>query len=185
MIDNILVALWFFVPAGIANVTPIFLAKVPGLKRFKTPLDFGKKWHGKPIFGANKTWRGLIGGIITATLFVWLQVWLSQNVSWIGELTADIGYTTMNPLLLGPLFAIGALGGDAIESFLKRRRGIAPGQSWFPWDQTDYIIGASLTTFALVSLSWYQYVLVLVLWMIIHLISSYIGFRTGLKKQPI
>jgi CDP-2,3-bis-(O-geranylgeranyl)-sn-glycerol synthase len=185
LLDHILVALWFFIPAGIANVTPIFLAKIPGLNRLKTPLDFGRTWRGKPIFGTNKTWRGLIGGVITATLCVWLQVWLSHHVGWIANLTASIDYADMNPLILGPLFAIGALGGDALESFFKRQRGIAPGRSWFPWDQTDYIIGASLTTFAFVSLSWYQYVLILLIWTMVHLVSSYIGFKLKLKERPI
>ena len=185
MLDNIGVALWFFIPAGIANVAPIFLARIPFLRKFDTPLDFGKSYKGKRIFGQNKTWRGFIGGIIAATLIVWLQVVLSQNIGWVADLTSSIAYTHMNALLLGPLFAIGALGGDAIESFFKRQRGIPPGKSWFPWDQTDYIIGASVTTFAFATLDWTQYLYILILWMAIHLLSSWIGYKMGLKDAPI
>lgn len=183
MINHILVAIWFFLPAAAANVTPIFLAKIMG-SRFNTPIDFNKTWRGKPIFGRNKTWRGLIGGIFVATLVLWLQITWSENPGWAGSLFDEIGYHRVNVWLIGPLFAIGALGGDAIESFIKRRIGKKSGDPWFPFDQIDYVIGASLITLPLVELPWYLYIYILVIWSFISLVSSWLGHKMKLKDVP-
>ncbi len=182
--NSIWVALWFFLPAGIANMTPIFLAKIPWLKKFDAPLDFNKTINGKPIFGRNKTWRGLIGGIVTATLTLWLQVALASGHPDVAMLNSEI-YTDIPILIVGPLFAIGALGGDAIESFFKRRIGKKPGQSWFPFDQLDYVIGGAIATLPFVQLSWYQYLWVVAIWVLLHLLFSFIGFKMKLKDKPI
>ena len=65
---EILFALWFFLPAGIANMSPILVANLPGLKRLKAPMDFGLTFRGQRVFGTHKTWRGFVVGIIAATL---------------------------------------------------------------------------------------------------------------------
>lgn len=185
MLNDLLFTLWFFLPAALSNMIPIPLAKVPWLKKYEAPMDFGKTYRGKRIFGSHKTWRGFIAGIITATLVLWLQQWLVANYDWAATLTSQVDYAHLPTLLLGPLFAIGALGGDAIESFFKRQRNTPPGHGWFPWDQLDYIIGASILTAPLVALTFWQYAWLIVLWFVIHLISSYIGWLTGFKERPI
>lgn len=185
MIQDALFALWFFLPAALANMIPIPLAKVPWLQKYDAPMDFGKTFRGKRIFGSHKTWRGFIAGVILATLTLWLQQWAVESYGWAQTLTSDVDYAHLPTLLMGSLFAIGALGGDAIESFFKRQRGTAPGHGWFPWDQLDYIIGASIATAAFVSLSVQHYVWLIGLWFVIHIISTYIGWLIGLKDRPI
>src|SRR4051812_27852644 len=44
--------------------------------------------------------------------------------------------------LLGAWIGLGALSGDLVKSFAKRRRGILPGQAWIPFDQIDWLLGA-------------------------------------------
>ncbi|HEY5805757.1 MAG TPA: CDP-archaeol synthase [Candidatus Saccharimonadales bacterium] len=185
MLNDILFALWFFLPAALANMIPIPLAKVSWLQKYDTPMDLGMKYRGKRVFGAHKTWRGFIAGIIIATITLWLQQLAVQNFAWAEWLTAQVDYVNLPTLIMGPLFAIGALGGDAIESFFKRQRGTAPGHGWFPWDQLDYIIGASLLTAPLVALTIWQYAWLIALWFLIHLLSTYIGWLIGLKERPI
>ena len=63
--SNFWFALWFFLPAGLANGAPVIANKVPLINKWITPLDFGKTWGGKRIFGSNKTWRGLVVGGLT------------------------------------------------------------------------------------------------------------------------
>lgn len=185
MIQDIFFALWFFLPAALANVTPIFVAKMPGLKKYDAPMDFGRTYRGKRVLGAHKTWRGFISGLIAATLTLWLQQWLVGNVAWVQDWTSQVDYLTLPTLIVGPLFAIGALGGDAVESFFKRQRGTPPGHGWFPWDQIDYIIGGAIATLPFIMLSLWQYVWLILIWLIIHLISCYIGWLLGLKERPI
>lgn len=185
MLHDIFFALWFFVPAGVANMMPIFAAKVPGLSGYNAPLDFGRTFRGKRIFGAHKTWRGLVTGIIFGTLVLGLQQVLVAHSAWLQHLTSQVDYRHLPTLVLGPLFALGALGGDALESFFKRQIGIAPGHGWFPFDQTDYIIGGAIATMPFVNLSYLQYVWLLVLWLVTHLVASGIGYLIGVKERPI
>lgn len=185
MLKDILFALWFFLPAGIANVTPILVAPLPGLRRLNAPIDCGLTFRGRRLLGAHKTWRGLIAGVLMAIVTLWLQQLAVTHYGWAQTLTGSIDYAHLPTVLLGILFGVGALGGDAIESFFKRQRHVPPGHGWFPFDQLDYIIGASLATMPFVALSLSQYGLLVVLWLVVHLISSYIGWLFHLKERPI
>jgi CDP-2,3-bis-(O-geranylgeranyl)-sn-glycerol synthase len=185
MVHDLFFALWFFLPAALANVTPILVAKIPALQKYEAPMDFGRTFRGQRIFGSHKTWRGFISGLIMATLALWLQQWAVAHFDWAQTLTRQVDYLGLPTLIVGPLFAIGALGGDAIESFFKRQRGIKPGHAWFPWDQTDYIIGCAIATAAFVRLTLFQYAWLIVLWLIIHLVASYIGWLLHFKERPI
>ena len=185
MIQDLLFAIWFLLPAALANAVPIFVAAIPALKRFDAPIDGGKLWRGHQLLGPHKTWRGIISGIIVATLLLWLQVVLFEHFEWARYISADVNYSTLPILILGPLFAIGALGGDAIESFFKRQKNIKSGGSWVPFDQLDYIIGSVIISLFFVVLSPLQYVYIFLIWFIMHLLASYIGYKLGLKKDPI
>lgn len=185
MIHDILLAVWFLLPAALANATPIFASRIPGLSRWNTPMDGGKSFRGRRIFGDHKTWRGLLTGMVVATVVLWVQQLIVVHTSWVDWFTESVPYELLPVLLLGPVFAIGALGGDAIESFFKRQIGIKSGKPWFPFDQLDYIIGAVLVSLFFVILSPVQYVLMFVIWFIGHLIASFIGYLLGLKKEPI
>lgn len=185
MLTDILFVLWFFLPAGLANMVPILVAKMPGLKAFDAPIDGGATFRGKRIFGAHKTWRGLITGMLAATFILWLQQLAAAHIAAIATLTAQVNYAELPLWIVGPLFGFGALAGDAIESFFKRQKGVPPGKSWFPFDQIDYIIGGALAVLPFVRLYFWQYIVLLVIWLLVHLVASYIGYRTKFKDEPI
>lgn len=185
MLHDIVVALWFFLPAGLANMAPIFAAHTPLLSRLDAPMDGGKKLRGVRMLGENKTWRGLIAGTITGALVAFIQatafgVW-PEFADYIGLPTMTTGTT----LLVGALLGFGALMGDAVESFFKRQLRIAPGKSWVPFDQTDFIIGATLCTLPLMQLSLGVYIWALILLCLLHFFSSFVGWKIGMKKSPI
>jgi len=185
MIQDILFALWFLLPAAVANAVPVFAAAIPFLKRFDAPIDAGKKWRGHQLLGPHKTWRGIISGVIVSTLILWAQQALFANYDWAQYLSGDVNYAALPVFILGPLFAIGALGGDAIESFFKRQKNIKSGGAWIPFDQLDYIIGSVIVSLFFVILSPIQYVWIFVVWFLGHLLASYVGYKLGLKKDPI
>jgi CDP-2,3-bis-(O-geranylgeranyl)-sn-glycerol synthase len=185
-LQDVLFAVWFFLPAGVANMMPIFAARWPGLRQYNQPVDGGRLFRGRRVFGDHKTWRGLIVGVICATLTLWLQQrLLLHNTTLFNDWTSQVDYSHLNVLLLGPLFGLGALLGDMIESFFKRQRGTPPGQGWFPFDQIDYIMGGTLATLPFVRLRVDQYALLIVMWLALHLLASYIGFKAGIKERPI
>lgn len=178
----IIAALWFFLPAGLANAAPVFAASL--FKNFDEPLDMGKTYRGKRVFGDNKTWRGLMAGIITATAVVALQKYLFDTNIWAYE-HSWIDYRGISPWVLGPLFGAGALLADALESFFKRQRGIEPGNPWIPFDQTDYIIGGCLLSLLVVRLPASYYVWILITWFGMHMLTVYIGYLLGVRDKPI
>lgn len=185
MLKDLLFALWFFLPAAFANGVPVLVAKVPQLKRFEAPMDFGRTYRGKRIFGAHKTWRGFIAGVLTSTLTLWLQQLAVQHFGWTQWLTSQVDYVNLPTFIMGPIFGAAALAGDAIESFFKRQRGTPPGHGWFPWDQLDYILAAALATSPFVPLSLMQYAVLIGFWFVMHIVSTYLGYLGGLRERPI
>ncbi len=98
----------------IANGAPIF-SRILFAKRFGMPVDL--HYHcrdGHPLFGPSKTFRGLISSIILTSL-------------------AAIALKT--PLTMGLIIAIGAMSGDLITSYFKRRHGLASKSDWNIVDQ--------------------------------------------------
>lgn len=172
--DNIIFALLFFLPAGVSNMTPVFSSRVPLLRDWKTPIDLGRSYRGRRILGDNKTWRGLVSGVVMGTL---TGVVLSQ--------TYFADYHTTLFVIAAASMSFGALVGDAVESFFKRQRGIKSGQPWFPFDQTDYIVGGLIFAMPLIFLPLWIIAWVFGLYFGLHLLSSYIGYLLGLKDLPI
>jgi CDP-2,3-bis-(O-geranylgeranyl)-sn-glycerol synthase len=185
MYGDALFALWFFIPAGVANVIPILASKAPLISRWKQPIDGGKKFHGQRLLGDNKTWRGLFFGIIAASLAIWLQIVLYGHSQTIRNLVEPVNYQEPGFWIVGPLLGWGALTGDIVKSFFKRQFHVDSGRSWLPWDQVDYIIGGLLWSSLVVQLSLKRYAWVFLIWAGIHFIASYIGYLTDHKEEPI
>jgi CDP-2,3-bis-(O-geranylgeranyl)-sn-glycerol synthase len=141
MIDahEVLRVLWFFVPAYLANMSPVLVqAWFQGLA---TPMDGGRLFRGKRILGDHKTWRGLLAGVVVGTATYELQL-LVHATGFFADLTL-FDYAA-DPVLPGFLMGLGTGVGDALKSFFKRRVDIAPGASWPVFDQLDFFAGAYL-----------------------------------------
>jgi CDP-2,3-bis-(O-geranylgeranyl)-sn-glycerol synthase len=182
--DSLLFALWFFLPAGIANVTPILISKIPLLSAWDMPVDFGAEVRGRPLFGPHKTIRGLAAGTLAGFIAFVLQIQAFESYSWAWEVSGELNYSELS-LWLGVLLGFGALFGDLVKSFFKRQMNVTSGKSWFPFDQLDYIIGGLLFSALIVTLEFKQYVIITAAWFLMHLVSSYIGYLLKLKKDPI
>lgn len=181
---EVLFALWFFLPAGIANLVPVIIAKFPLISGWTAPVDFGLKLKGKPILGPHKTIRGLASGTIAGFLVFVLQIQAYENFAWVREISGNLNYSELS-LWLGIFLGFGALFGDLVKSFFKRQLNVTSGKSWFPFDQLDYIAGGLLFGSLIVVLEIKQYILIAIVWFLLHLITSYIGYLTKFKKDPI
>jgi CDP-2,3-bis-(O-geranylgeranyl)-sn-glycerol synthase len=138
----ILQAFWIIIPVYVANASAVI---VGGGK----PIDFGRTWKdGRRLLGDGKTWRGLFAGtFLGMTAGFGLAVAASYiQASDYGylQLTNFEGFPMMIPLLFSLCF--GALVGDLIESFFKRRIGKERGQDWIPFDQLDFLVGALVSS---------------------------------------
>ncbi|MBI2655493.1 CDP-archaeol synthase [Candidatus Woesearchaeota archaeon] len=130
---------YFMLPAYFANMAPVMVKKI-GL--FDFPVDFGKKVNGGRVLGSHKTFRGFIFGIAFAVIVAYIQ-FLLQDVEFFRNLSF-FDYDSW--LLLGFLMGFGALAGDSIKSFFKRRIGIKPGERFIPFDQIDFVLGVFALT---------------------------------------
>lgn len=184
MIKDVFFVFWFFAPAGVATVAALFAGKSRLLSPYSYPADFYLKFRGKRILGEHKTIRGFIVGIITAIIIVYIQLLLFQSFSWLRKLVL-LDYNSINPVFLGFLLGFGAMMGDAVKSFFKRQLNIPPGKSWFPFDQIDYTLGGILFTSFYIRLSLFQYLLLIIVWFLIHPLSTLIGYLLKLKEQPL
>jgi len=144
MVYEIIVqALWLVLPAYIANASALIFG---GGK----PIDFGKSWKdGRRILGDGKTWRGLFSGVLVGMiggfgLSVVAKYAANSDFAFLG-LNDFMGFPFMIPIIAAISF--GALIGDIVESFFKRRINKDRGKDWIPFDQLDFIVGALLFVF--------------------------------------
>ena len=139
VVSTLAPVLWFFVPAYVANMSPVLVRG--HFDRLAVPLDGGRTLSGKRIFGDHKTWRGLLAAALAGVAAYDAQ----RALPACGMLTslAAIDYAAY-PVIPGLLLGVGAAAGDAAKSFFKRRAGIPPGAPWPVFDQVDFLVGAYL-----------------------------------------
>ncbi len=131
-------------------------------------MDFGASIGGIRIFGDHKTWKGFFAGVIVAVVAGFAM----SRVYWPFEFSA---------LNWSILIGIGALLGDAVKSFFKRRAGVKPGKPWIPFDQIDYTIGALALGSLVFFPGWLYSLLVVVISAFGHVIVNHIGYYIGVR----
>lgn len=176
--------LWFFGPAGLANIAAFFSGKIPLIKKLNYPIDFRLTLRKKRILGNHKTIRGFIVAILFAIFGIWVQIFLYEHIRLLREIL-PINYSAIDPVTFGFLSGFGALAGDAVKSFFKRQFGYVPGQSWFPFDQIDYIIGGMIFTWLYIPLTFFQYILLFIVWFLIHPLFTFGGYLLKLRRKPL
>ncbi len=156
ILERAVAALYFFLPAYVANT-------LPGIFGGGMPLDMNRRFiDGRPLLGRGVTVRGTLTGITGGTA--------------VGALQGNV--------VLGFLLSTGALAGDAAGSFLKRRLGLERGAPVPLLDQLNFVVGALLlaSTVARIPL---DYVLVLlVVTPAGHLAVNRLGYLLKIKDVP-
>lgn len=148
--------IYVFLPAYLANATPVIL-KGGGA------LDGGREWvDGRSIFGDHKTVRGTLAGLLVGTVIGIIQ----------------------QQLLRGLLLSIGAIGGDIIVSFIKRRLGFKPGAMFPVADQLGFIIFAAALISLVQPLSWERVATIMAVTVPIHYFTNVVAWLLKLKKDP-
>jgi len=155
-LETVLAAVYLFLPAYFANGSPVILGG-------GEPLDGGRKWlDGKPFLGSHKTVKGTLLGFAVG---------------------AVVGVLQGNPLG-GALQSVGAVAGDIVASFFKRRWNLRPGESMPLVDQLDFITFAVLLSYPVQRTSPEAMLVILVLTVPIHYIMNYISWLLRLKENP-
>lgn len=155
-------ALIFIFPAYSANAVPVVFGGGHA-------LDFGKIFYdNRPILGTHKTFRGFFVGLIIGTLIGF------------GE---SFVFTNYDPIL-GLVLSLGALMGDAVGAFLKRRLGIPPGALLPIVDQIDFVLGALLLSFLVKPPTLALASVIIIITIPIHLLTNLLAYLARIKKKP-
>lgn len=160
-------------PAYIANPTAVVFGG-------GTPVDFGKNWKdGRRILGDGKTFRGLVGGTACGIIVGIMQMNVPSQWS--------LGSFTLTTIIT---LSFGALLGDLVKSFFKRRAGFERGAQLPLIDQLDFVAGAWILTYIfdpqwfLNNFTFWIVVTVLILTPLLHRLTNIIGYYIKLKKEP-
>lgn len=149
-------------PAYVANMAPPFVRYWKGWNR---PIS--RRW-----LGSHKTVLGFAAGILGAVLVTWLQA----RLDWDGAIVDYDGW-----LDLGARMGAGAMLGDSVKSFFKRRRRVAPGGTWIPFDQLDFVVGALVLVWPRTALAWTDVAIVVPLSFAGHIVVNHIGYWLGVR----
>ena len=162
--------LWFLAPAYIANGAPVII-------KGHTPIDRGKYLGKERILGDGKTIEGFIGGalsgILTGLILLFIQEWL------------PISPTFKHNIFTILLLSIGAVSGDVLGSFIKRRLKIKRGAPCPLLDQLDFLLFPLLVlmlTGKIFNLK--IYLIMIILTIVLHVTTNYIAYKLKLKDVP-
>ncbi|UHD14801.1 CDP-archaeol synthase [Thiocapsa bogorovii] len=134
-----------------ANGVPVLFRLLLG-PRFGWSLDGGRLFRdGRPWLGASKTWRGLGAALLTTPVLALL-----------------LGL----PWLLGLAAALGAMTGDLLASFLKRRQGRQPSESVLLLDQIPEALIPTIMLMAVLDLSASRVAFVVIAFTLIDLLLT-------------
>jgi len=159
-------ALVFILPAYVANGAPVVIGRLLGDGH---PIDFGKNFFdGRRVLGDGKTIEGFVGGVLAGIVVaIVLEEW------------------GLHSLFGGSVLSIGALLGDMVGSFIKRRLGYKRGDPIFLLDQLDFLLGAlGLYWLVFDDIEVEIFVLLVLITPILHIATNVGAYYLGLKKVP-
>jgi len=163
----------FILPAYVANATPIVLKTGSS-----PPIDMRLKWGDKRrILGKGKTVLGFILGVAVGTL--------------VGALIASVKlfYASFETQVMAAfLMSLGAMTGDSLGSFMKRRLNFPRDKPFYMVDQLSFIIVALLFGYIIGSVPSFVdtagIVLIIIITIILHVGTNYLAYKLGLKRVP-
>jgi hypothetical protein len=178
-------------PLLLAAIAQGLCIKYDWLSRLKSPIDLGRSYKRKRIFGNHKTWRGMTINVVFCCLGTLIQTWLQVSgglPTWL--LLVDY---KNQALVVGILLGLGMTVGELPNSFLKRRFEIPPGESqpgmlgavFFIYDQVDLTIGIWVFLYFLIRPSPWLILWSLLLTLALHLTISSIGYLLGMRKTLV
>ncbi len=177
VVETVAVAIWAMLPAYIPN-------NVAVLAGGGRPIDGGRTLDdGNRLLGDGKTWRGTAFGTAAGVVVALVLNRIHPFVS--GVVVAD-----PFPIAAAVSLAFGAMLGDILASFLKRRTGRQRGAVFPGVDQLDFVV-VSLVLTAVIATGWFLdtftlpvVVAVLVLTPLLHVSTNAIAYAVGLKDEP-
>ena len=179
VVETVAVAVWAMLPAYIPNNAAV-------LAGGGRPIDGGRTLpDGTRPLGDGKTWRGTAIGTVAG-----VAVALALNLLEPAATDATGLGLPVFPVHAAVALALGAMLGDILASFLKRRTGRERGAAFPGIDQLDFVV-VSLGLTLLAATDWFLatftlpvLVVVLVITPLLHVSTNAGAYALGLKDEP-
>jgi CDP-2,3-bis-(O-geranylgeranyl)-sn-glycerol synthase len=151
------------------------------------PIDAGITVRGRPLFGANKTYRGVVAVALGTAAGVGLQVLLHRaGVAREAEL---LPYANLSVLGIGAALGAAAMLAELPNSALKRQLGIAPGTAARGWasaifyvvDQVDMLVGVWIVLGIVIGATVPRILWSVVFLFVAHQFLTVVGYRLGMR----
>jgi hypothetical protein len=160
-------------------------------QRFAVPLDGGATLRGRRIFGANKTWKGLVVMVPAVGIAFWA---LAAGAELLRPGTRENLWplTPTGYFVLGCWAGLGFMLGELPNSFLKRQADISPGTQpataagravSFVVDQTDSVLGALVALALVVRIPWLAWIGILLAGPLVHWLFNVLLVLLGVKAK--
>jgi CDP-2,3-bis-(O-geranylgeranyl)-sn-glycerol synthase len=160
--SRVLELVYLMLPAYAANMAPPFVKFWPG---WNPPINHA-------LFGDHKTVVGFALGVVVGIFVAFIQ----SRIGWSQSILS-----ASNWLAIGLAAGFGAMLGDSIKSFAKRRVGIAPGSPWIPADQLDFAVGALVLMFPVIRLGWMDVAAIVLITFAGDIAVNHVSFWLGIR----
>lgn len=148
----------------VANSVPVLVRHIPLLERYEQPLDCKLRFvDGRPLFGASKTWRGILASMLVTSICAALL-----HMGW----------------HVGLWVSVLAMTGDLVSSFSKRRLGLAPSDMALGLDQIPESLFPAIYLHYLWQLGWPAVFVLVAAFFVLELVLSRIMYRLHVRKRP-
>jgi CDP-2,3-bis-(O-geranylgeranyl)-sn-glycerol synthase len=179
VVETVVVAVWAMLPAYVPNNAAV-------LAGGGRPIDGGRTISkGMRLLGDGKTWRGTAVGTGAGVLLAALM-----NLARPAAVDATGVAVPTFPLAAAVGLALGAMLGDILASFVKRRTGRERGARFPGVDQLDFVV-VSLGLTAIVATDWVLatftlpvLVIVLIVTPVLHVSTNAAAYVLGVKDEP-
>jgi CDP-2,3-bis-(O-geranylgeranyl)-sn-glycerol synthase len=159
-----------YFPAMAANGSPVFI-------RRGTPIDLGKIFlDGRRVLGDGKTYEGLLIGIMFGTS--------------VGAIYA-VAFNSSAYVIYSLVSSIGALLGDIVGAFIKRRLGIPRGAPAPLLDQLSFYLFANLLIKITALdksidhvIELWDFIAGAVIVFVLHISTNWGAYKLGIKSVP-
>lgn len=136
---TLLRATWLVLPVVLGGLGHVAVLKTNVLSSLAVPIDNGARWRGRPVFGANKTWRGVVLMTGLTALTSGTQAALLRRRRWASGLDV-LQSARVNAWLAGALSGLTYCLAELPNSFVKRQLGIAPGARATRASRIQYVV---------------------------------------------
>jgi len=180
---------YLFFPLLVGLALHGFCIKYDALAFLCHPIDRGRKFRGKPLFGDNKTYRGVVVVSLGTAIGFGLQSLLLHRIASVRGVEL-FDYAFFKSVALGGAVGVAAMLSELPNSFIKRRFEIAPGSAagglkgiiFYIYDQIDFLLGAWLVLAIAVPVTVERVLFSAGLLLVAHQLMSSVGYALGMRR---